>query len=120
MRPATIPPTARATPPKLARSGPLPPCLGLAMLTSYRLAAQAGGKLFGVTRRYGTPELHDSLDDFIGRFEDHDFLPVGEAHYRVRRHFDLFDQVAIQNNGSVVETGYVNHGYSLSQHIGGH
>ena len=51
----------------------------------------------------------DALDDFFGRFQDHDFLTGCKADHGVWSRLDFLDEVAVEDDLGAIETGDVNH-----------
>jgi hypothetical protein len=56
-------------------------------------------------RQYLPAEFHYALNHFLGTLADSQDLPGGQGDNRVRRDFDMLDQVGVQHHRHVIETG---------------
>ena len=61
----------------------------------------------------GAPEIDNAVQYLIGRFTHTHALAVGKGDHRVRRHFDVLDEIGVENHRRVVESCDVNHGRLL-------
>jgi hypothetical protein len=56
-----------------------------------------------------TAELDDPVHDLIGGFENNEFLTGGKADDSVRRHFDVFDEIGVDNQRYPIDARKPNH-----------
>jgi hypothetical protein len=55
------------------------------------------------------PEASDEVDDLFGGFQHHNLLTGGQTDDGVWGRLDLFDQIAVQHHGRVVEARNMDH-----------
>jgi hypothetical protein len=59
---------------------------------------------------YRSAELNYSLNDLIGRLQNHEFLAAGHRDYGIWRNLNVFNQVRIQNQRNMVDASQPDHG----------
>ncbi len=96
-----MPAAARTKPSAVAKSGFAPGPFGFALGS---LGSAIGEMGYGRRGQDFAAELDYLRYDFFGAFEHDELLAVGEADHRVRRGFDVLDQIRVEDHGHVIHT----------------
>jgi flagellar motor switch protein FliM len=83
-------------------------CTGVTGPGINRLSTRFEG-IQGNAIEQGPPESDDPLYHFIRAFQHQEFLAGSQGNHRVGRHFNVFDEIRVDNQRNMVQPGQVDH-----------